>query len=182
MENNKGLTFKTIEEMKACTTDEHVCAFCEEDNKFYAFHEGEWIIIEENMEQLMPSPMQLYELNKQFVSQLPPLSDQDLQDRKEMVDNWVNEDVEFYLLYGREISYFTLFQRSKDENITESVSDILLECLAGLGQVVSMDVLTELEEPTIEIWVKIAVEGQEEDFVTVLYLFDYTKGVEKFRG
>ena len=45
-----------------------------------------------------------------------------------------------------------------------------------------MDVLTELEEPTIEIWVKIAVEGQEEDFVTVLYLFDYTKGVEKFRG
>ena len=39
-----------------------------------------------------------------------------------------------------------------------------------------MDVLTELDEPTIEIWVKIAVEDQE-DFVTVLYLFDYTRFV-----
>ena len=64
----------------------------------------------------------------------------------------------------------------------DSVIFSSLECLAGLGQVVAMDVLTELEEPTIEIWVKIAIEGQEEDFVTVLYLFDYTKGVEKFHG
>lgn len=181
MENNKGLTFKTIEQMEACTTDEHVCAYCEENEKFYTFHEGKWIIIEENMEELMPSPMQLYELNKQFVSQLPPLTEQDLKDRKEMVDNWVDESIDFYLLYGREISYFTLFQRCKDEAITESISDILFECLDGIGTVISMDVLTELDEPTIEIWVKIAVEDQE-DFVTVLYLFDYTKGVEKFRG
>lgn len=181
MENNQGLTFKTIEQMEACTTDEHVCAYCEENEKFYTFHEGKWIIIEENMEELMPSPMQLYELNKQFVSQLPPLTEQDLKDRKEMVDNWVDESIDFYLLYGREISYFTLFQRCKDEAITESISDILFECLDGIGTVVSMDVLTELDEPTIEIWVKIAVEDQE-DFVTVLYLFDYTKGVEKFRG
>lgn len=181
MENNQGLTFKTIEQMEACTTDEHVCAYCEENEKFYTFHEGKWIIIEENMEELMPSPMQLYELNKQFVSQLPPLTEQDLKDRKEMVDNWVDESIDFYLLYGREISYFTLFQRCKDEAITESISDILFECLDGIGTVISMDVLTELDEPTIEIWVKIAVEDQE-DFVTVLYLFDYTKGVEKFRG
>lgn len=182
MENNKGLTFKTIEQMEACTTDEHVCAYCEENEKFYTFHEGKWIIIEENMKELMPSPMQLYELNKQFVSQLPPLTEQDLKDRKEMVDNWIDESIDFYLLYGREISYFTLFQRCKDEAITESISNILFECLDGIGTVISMDVLTELDEPTIEIWVKIAVEGQEEDFVTVLYLFDYTKGVEKFRG
>ena len=181
MENNQGLTFKTIEQMEACTTDEHVCAYCEENEKFYTFHEGKWIIIEENMEELMPSPMQLYELNKQFVSQLPPLTEQDLKDRKEMVDNWVDESIDFYLLYGREISYFTLFQRCKDEAITESISDILFECLDGIGTVISMDVLTELDEPTIEIWVKIAVEDQE-DFVTVLYLFDYTKGVERFRG
>lgn len=180
-EANKGLTFKTIEQMENCTTDEHVCAFCEENEKFYTFHEGKWIIIEENMEELVPSPMQLYELNKQFVSQLPPLTEQDLKDRKEMVDNWIDENIDFYLLYGREISYFTLFQRCSNENITESISDILFECLNGIGTVISMDVLTELEEPTIEIWVKIAVEGQE-DFVTVLYLFDYTKGVEKFRG
>lgn len=181
MENNKGLTFKTIEQMEACTTDEHVCAYCEENGKFYTFHEGKWVVIEENIKELMPSPMQLYELNKQFVSQLPPLTEQDLKDRKEMVDNWVDESIDFYLLYGREISYFTLFQRCKDEAITESISDILFECLDGIGTVISMDVLTELDEPTIEIWVKIAVEDQE-DFVTVLYLFDYTKGVEKFRG
>ena len=123
----KGLVFKTLEQMNACTTDEHVCAFCEEDAKFYTFHENKWIVFEENLEELAPSPMQLYDLNKQFMSQIPPLSEEDLKDRKEMVDNWIKDDIEFYLLYGREISYFTLFQRVESPTIEESMSDILFE-------------------------------------------------------
>ena len=176
-DTNKGLVFKTVEQMNACETDEHVCCFCEEDEKFYTFHEGKWITVEDNMEELAPSPMQLYELNRQFVSQLPPLTEEDLKDRRDMVDNWINKDVEFYLLYGREISYFTLFHRSDDESITETMTDIVFDCLNQIGIVMSMDVVVEMEEPAIEIWVKLP-----DDFVTVMYLFDYTKGVEHFRG
>ena len=72
---------------------------------------------------------------------------------------------EFYMLYGKEISYFTLFR------IFDSTyfSDDVIDCLNNVGDIKAID-FTEAQD-AIEIWI------QDEDGPTCLYLFPYDMGL-----
>ena len=106
----------------------------------------------------------LYDINKQIVSQLPVLSD--LEDKKETIQklhrDWGNF---YYMLYGKEISYFTLFKIINSQTFADEV----IACLNNVGDIKVID-LTEAED-AIEIWV------QNEENPTCLYLFPYDNGV-----
>lgn len=117
----------------------------------------------------MNKELNLYDLNKNILVNFPALEEADI--LKPLKD--FDFTGEYYLLYGKEIGYFTLFKR--ESTATESFHKIFIECLENIGEVVACDI-TE-DETALEIWVKLP-----EESVTILYLFNYDAGVEKFYG
>lgn len=131
------------------------------DNKFYIYKDGNWMLI--NMDSSGIN-MGLYDMNKQIISQLPVLTD--LEDKKYTINSLhAKFNNEFYMLYGKEISYFTLF---KIEDSTYFGNEVV-DCLSNIGDIKAID-LTEAND-AIEIWV------QDGENVTCLYLFPYDNGV-----
>lgn len=110
--------------------------------------------------------MGLYDMNKQLISQLPVLSDDELFSKKITISGLhAKYNNDYYMLYGKEISYFTLF------NIVDATyfdADVI-DCLNNVGDIKAID-FTEPED-AIEIWV------ETEDGPTCLYLFPYDNGV-----
>ncbi len=106
----------------------------------------------------------LYDINKQIINQLPILNN--LNDKEDLF-NILHEKFNntFYMLYGKEISYFTLFKIVNKENFYKEV----IECLNNVGDIKAID-LTESKD-AIEIWI------QDEDESTCLYLFPYDNGI-----
>ena len=131
------------------------------DKKFYIYKDGNWMLI--NMDSSGIN-MGLYDMNKQIIAQLPELTD--LEEKEEVIHglhiDWGNF---YYMLYGKEISYFTLFKMKEPQYFGKEV----IECLKNIGTIKAID-FTEAKD-AIEIWVQIAEEP------TCLYLFPYDSGV-----
>ena len=106
----------------------------------------------------------LYDINKQIIAQLPELNN--FEDKKVLFntlhEKWKNFH---YMLYGKEISYFTLFEIEDSTYFGDNVID----CLKNIGAIKAID-LTEFKD-ALEIWVETETE------VTCLYLFPYDNGV-----
>lgn len=135
------------------------------DDGYYIYKDGNWMKI--NVENSGLN-LGLYDLNKQIIAQLPMLSDEELSNKKTVI-NQLHEKFnnEYYMLYGKELSYFTLF-KLKDPS---RFGDEVIECLGYLdGDVKCID-MTEPED-AIEIWVH---EGTKDP--TCLYLFPYDTGL-----
>lgn len=106
----------------------------------------------------------LYDINKQIIAQLPTYTDLDkaadtINALHEMYRN------KYYMLYGKEISYFTLFKLIEPQYFAQEV----LDCLRNVGTLKAIDP----DEPgtAVEIWV------ENEDGPTCLYLFPYDSGL-----
>ena len=131
------------------------------DNKFYIFKENAWMPI--SMDSSGVS-MGLYDMNKQLISQLPALAD--LEDKVDVIHKLhIDYGNFYYMLYGKEISYFTLFKVIEPQYFGNEV----IECLKNVGVIKAID-FTETQD-AIEIWV------ENEDGPTCLYLFPYDNGV-----
>ena len=131
------------------------------DKKFYIYKDGNWMLINMDSSGLT---MGLYDMNKQISAQLPELTD--LEEKAEVIHRlhieWGND---YYMLYGKEISYFTLFKLKEPQYFGNEV----IECLKNVGVIKAID-FTETND-AIEIWV------ENEDGPTCLYLFPYDSGV-----
>ena len=114
-------------------------------------------------------------MNKSIISQLPSLSKEKLNQGLELIDNF---DLEyrnnFYMLYGKEISYFTIFSTQTEYSDFEVLSEAVTGCLENVGAIKSIE-LTEAKD-AIEIWVSIGADA------TCLYLFPYDNGIVGFGG
>lgn len=131
------------------------------DKKFYIYKDNNWMLI--NMESSGIN-MGLYDINKQIISQLPVLTD--LENKKYTINSLHEKfNNEFYMLYGKEISYFTLFRIFDSTHFGNEVID----CLNNVGDIKAID-FTEAQD-AIEIWI------QDEDGPTCLYLFPYDSGL-----
>lgn len=131
------------------------------DDKFYIYHENQWKEIKMDSSGF---EMGLYDMNKQIISQLPTLTD--LERAENIINNahtnWSND---YYMLYGKEISYFTVLL-VKDATL---FGEIVIDCIKNIGDVKAID-LTETND-AIEIWVMY------NDEPTCLYLFPYDGGI-----
>lgn len=133
-----------------------------EDGKTMIYQNGEYkeLKIEgSNLE------LGLYDMNKQIISQLPILEDFD----KAMYDIWTLYETyhnKYFMLYGKEISYFTVFKIIDPKCLGEDV----LDCCLNVGLIKAMD-LTEAGD-AVEIWVQ-----PQDGEPTCLYLFPYDSGI-----
>lgn len=110
--------------------------------------------------------MGLYDMNKQIIAQLPTLTTDDLLEKLPLVEELHNKyNNEYYMLYGKEISYFTLFKLKQVESFPHEAID----CLQNIGPIKAID-LTE-DKDAIEAWV------MADDEATCLYLFPYDNGL-----
>jgi hypothetical protein len=146
-------------------------AFCEEEEAYYIYQEGEWRYVEATMDEEHGLQLNLYALNKQVVSQLPSLSDDDLNNLATVLTSWRDTRVgNKFLMYGKEIGYFTLFEQDGDSD--ETFGEVVVDCLRSFDAVKDYEVSGE----AIELWVE--TEGD----VVVLYLFNYDAGVVTYHG
>ena len=133
------------------------------DGEYLIWQDGNWNKI--NVEGSNIS-MGLYDMNKQIIAQLPTLTIDDLLERLPLVEELHNKyNNEYYMLYGKEISYFTLFKLKQIESFPHEAID----CLQNIGPIKAID-LTE-DKDAIEAWV------MADDEATCLYLFPYDMGV-----
>lgn len=146
-------------------------AFCEEENKYYIYSE-EWTEVKAEMSEDGGLKIDLYELNKQIVSQLNDFTEENVEELKTIISGWEGtKNNYFYMLYGREINYFTLFRKVGDEAEFDNFSNAIIECLQNIGTIKAYDIT---DGDAVEIWI-----SNNEDLtqVTVLYLFPYDMAV-----
>ena len=113
--------------------------------------------------------MNLYDLNKQIMSQMPTLDEEGV-DRALMtiMAYMKNTENKYYMLLCREENYYTLFNIST--TITEPYAcEEVLACAGDLGVVKSVEVN---DNGAVEIWVQL-----DQGEARVMYLFPYDGGV-----
>lgn len=117
--------------------------------------------------------MNLYDLNKAAVIQLPSYSEADKKVAKELINSYDDFAIttRYYMLLCRELNYYTVFQRVFSASSHENFGDVVIECLENLGDIKSIE-LTENKD-AIEAWV---VDPNENE-AHVVYLFNYDQGV-----
>lgn len=148
------------------TPEEDEIVMDRESKNLFIYKDGEWKYI--SFQSTQPQ-MSLYELNKQLISQAPILSKEEIEKEVAKVGIWMKETSNTnFMLYGKEISYFSLFKR---EQLFYSI-DLEKICVAlkAVGDVRSIEI-TE-DRTGVEIWV-LTKEGKN----TCLYLFPYDTGV-----
>ena len=129
----------------------------------------------------MEASVSLYELNRSIIKQQGPLEEKDIKSKMNILKEFSNTFGKYYLLYGREINYFTLFV--KDENWElESLDLGVIECLNNIGTIYSIEYTKEKD--AIEIWIEVETETstdteKSEKLITCMYLFPYDTGIVK---
>lgn len=119
--------------------------------------------------------MGLYELNKSIISQLPTLDDDTIEEKKELINVFCRDTKNnFYMMYGKEISYFTIFHIIEGTTELKSLADGVLACLEQFGPIKVID-FTE-DQNAFEIWVMDEV-GTTNGEATCFYLFPYDAGI-----
>ena len=124
----------------------------------------------------MEANFELYELNRSIIDQQGAMEDIDIIHSKlELIKNFANEtNNNFYMMYGKEIGYFTVFAR--DENWELETLDLAVaECLFNVGYLYSIELTAD--KSAIEIWVR----TYENDLVTCMYLFPYDNGIVRIK-
>ena len=156
-----------------CNHEEGEIAYAADEDKYYKYEDGSW-----NETELEEAPtrqelkMTIYDMNKQLAKQMPPYDEQQIEDVKKKLREWKQDDVNLYMLYGKEISYFTLFQKQilAKDNFVEAV----FTCLNNLtDKIYSFEIV---DDNAIEFWVDY------EDEATCMYLFNYDAGVVIYNG
>ena len=145
------------------------CVFCEEDNKIYSWQENDgWGPIDIENKGIS---LNLYELNKTVVSQLPVMTEGDIAFKMTVIENLHNSSMNnHYMLLCKEYNYYTIFECDSMLNMP-TFGAAVCEIISNIGEVYSID-LTEDESP-IEIWIK----PKEEENAMAFYLFPYDAGV-----
>lgn len=111
--------------------------------------------------------MNLYEANKQIVSQLPEVNwDEELENYYNIIKDFVSTtNNSFYMLLCQEDRYYTLFQTGCEG---KSIDIELIDIIRNYGAQVKSFTLTENKD-AIEIWLN----------SKVAYFFPYDAGVIK---
>lgn len=142
---------------------------CDKDNKYYRWDPIEgWQLFK--FEDDAQFKMNAYDINKQIISQLPAITDEDLEAVKSQIIRKYCDQMkaEYYMLLCRDINYYTVF-RIDLKLADETVDEALVDCAKYIGAIKSIG-FTE-DEQALELWMT-----NEED-TYVAYFFPYDQGV-----
>lgn len=129
-------------------------------------------------EEFVPAPkdanleLKLYNINAQIMEQLPEITkEQYFAEKTKIVKDFINNTCNsFYMLYGKEMSYFTLYHCNNINVDFTDMAQAIFACIENIGCLKSFE-LTEAKD-AIEIWVTTP-----EETTTCLYFFPYDTGV-----
>lgn len=173
-------SFENMEALKADMEKNPDCyvegttVYLEDIKEGVRYINGEWVA-DETMEAKANGDitMSLYEMNRQLINQLPDYNEEAWGGAKEIFNEYLTKHINaYYMLYGRELNYFTVFHKNGDGEF-DNLFDALKTCLDSVGTIRSFDFDGEA---AIEIWVKPEVASA----VTCMYLFPYDDGVVTF--
>lgn len=167
----ESITVKSISDLgqyEESVQTENKLFYVEDEQQYYCYSKDYgWIPTPVNV---TPDGLviNLYELNKNLIKQLEPTGITD--NMREKLEDWLSDgNQKTYMLYGKEVSYFTIMEYK--EGAGESIVDLVISCLEeGFNNKVYACGPTD-DNSAVEIWV------QYQEQPTVLYLFDYTNGV-----
>ena len=113
----------------------------------------------------------LYELNQQLIANLPIYDEEKWQEAEKILVAWLNEHQDdYYMLLCKELSYYTLFDVSREDlEITDFIKE-LFDILVDLGTVKDISIDTN---DMIAIWLN----WHGEEIPRCFYLFPYGAGV-----
>lgn len=119
--------------------------------------------------------MGLYDMNKSLIEQLGPLDLEKYSEKHDLINTFKEDNNgTFFMLYGKEISYFTLFVCGATEPELPDLAAGVFDCLTNVGEVYSIE--QTADKSAIEIWIK--VDGE----MTCMYLFPYDSGIVTVGG
>ena len=115
------------------------------------------------------SSITLYDLNKQAVTQQPPL--ENFESSLEILNNYLTYTKNiYYMLLCKDKSYYTVFVRKNNPDLLAFDKEFI-DCIQNFGTIKSINMSED--EAAIEIWVTLP----EENDSYVMYLFGYDQGV-----
>lgn len=158
------LEFATYEEFLNETNNkiffENQIAWIKKERKNMVYKNNEWAEIKISNQEI---GMTMYELAKTTMAQLPILDD--LTKGHEIINEFLIEDPsQFYLFLCKEISYYTIFQKSEQEKDFDKFSDAVIACAQDIGQITDISYIKEQKH--VEIWVRTP---SNEDLCMVLF-------------
>lgn len=113
--------------------------------------------------------MNLYDMNKQIIAQMPALADEALETAHLLItDTTATSGETYFMLLCREINYYTIFKLERDNSGLVNIASEVFECVNSIGALKSVEAV----EGAIEIWVH-----PEDEEPMVMYLFPYDMGV-----
>lgn len=143
---------------------EGTIVFIENEKKYQMYENEAWVDYNPDLK------LSLYDMNKNLVA-----SQRNMDWRKVegVIKKW-NPQGTYFLMYCRDIGYFTLFKRT--EGAPEKFHEVFKDCLINVGDLKACDI-TE-EGNGLEIWVK----PKDSNSAICMYLFNYDEGVVEFNG
>ena len=146
-------------------------AYATDTEEFLVFNGDEWV--HQDPPELEDGiKMPVYELERSMAMGYPAYN---LTKAKENINSLKDlTNSKFYMLYGKECSYFTLFEHCNENWDVFNFNAAVIECAQDLGEIKYCE-LTENKD-AIEIWVT-----HEELGATCLYLFPYDNGVVRVK-
>ena len=147
--------------LKNC--EEGELCYVHNEEKTFRYVNNEWVEVEIPKGEFH---MNMYDMNKNLIVQLPDISKKDLEAGKKKINEAARVG-KYFMLLCNELKYYTVFKIST--TATEKIEDVVIECIECFGATIkSIDILDD----AIEIWI------QKDDEAYVMYFFNYDKGVE----
>lgn len=141
---------------------------CKDTNEIYIWDEEHgWSLITAEGKGF---EMNLYDLNKNVISQLNPLTPGEITMKMSLFKDYYDKaDNLYHMLLCRDFNYYTIFNYNSMPN-TPDFSSMICTVITELGEVYSIELL---EDGAMEIWIRPT--GEESPYA--FYLFPYDAGV-----
>lgn len=155
------------------TTGQIACI--EDNNQYFLFNGNDWEPVDVKKTATGQLALNLYDINKSIVEQLGPMAKRKINGAIKACQESLNKDTNdnLYLLYGKEIGYFTILNRvndSTEKNLMGTAVDLLSE----FSEIYDISYLEN--QKVVEFWIKY------QDKITCLYLGGWDEGMVNFNG
>lgn len=144
-------------------------AYVKETQEIYCWHDG-WQKVDIQNQGI---EVNLYELSKNIMSQMDPMTEEELAELPHKILSWYAEDTKtnkYYMLLCRDINYYTLFAQEEVGKDAVSFSEAVIDIVAPLGPVYGFE---KTDAGALEFWIK----PNESETPLAFYLFPYDAGV-----
>lgn len=155
------------------TTGQIACT--EDNNQYFLFNGNDWEPVDVKKTATGQLALNLYDINKSIVEQLGPMAKRKINGAIKACQESFDKDTDdnLYLLYGKEIGYFTILNRVKD-NTEKNLMETAVDLLSEFSEIYDISYLET--QKVVEFWIKY------QDKITCLYLGGWDEGMVNFNG